>query len=101
MTANAAALIELTACVDCLLALANADYTGVDLARETAVRSGLQRLANDGLELSVGDEHDAFSRTPCDVCLSPLAGQRHQVWALYRPREAGHVPPAAPGSHGG
>lgn len=93
--------IELTACVDCLMAIANADYTGMDLTRETAVRSGLQRLANDGLELWIGDEHDAFSRTPCDVCLSPLAGERHQVWALYRLRGAGPVPPAAPGSHGG
>lgn len=93
--------IELTACVDCLMAIANADYTGMDLARETVVRAELQRWANHGFQLSAGDEHDAFSRTPCDVCLSPLAGERHQVWALYRLRRAGPVPPAAPGSHGG
>lgn len=91
-------VLELLVCVDCLMAIANDDYTGMDLTRETAVRTGLQRWSNDGFSLACGDDTHAFSSHRCDVCLTDLAGSRHQVSALdwSREREVGHVPPATP-----
>ena len=77
------ALVLMT-CSDCLIGVANADYTGMDLKRETAVRIGIARWNNDGFWLAPGDgtDDDPFSWSSCDVCLTPLAGFRHQMWAM-------------------
>jgi len=88
------ALLLMT-CSDCLIGVANADYSGMDLERETAVRIGIARWNNDGFWLAPGDGTDdhTFSRSSCDVCLTPLAGSRHQMWAMDL-RQGGH--PAVP-----
>lgn len=94
--------LDIQVCIDCTMAIANDDYTGMDLTQETAVRSGLQRWADDGFSLHIGDTYTEFSRWRCDVCLTDLAGHRHQAWASERPAPgATPVPPAAPGSRVG
>jgi hypothetical protein len=72
---------ELWVCQDCLIALANADYTSMDLARETAVRAGLTEWARQGYRLMPGDNFFGYRDSTCDCCGTPLAGDRHQAWA--------------------
>lgn len=68
---------ELRACEDCLIAIANADFTGLDDARAEEVQAGMERRN----WLLIGDtaNDDEFSSTPCDVCGTRLAGARHEV----------------------
>ena len=66
-----------TCCDDCVQAIANDDYTGMDDAREQEVRAGLERI---GEYLIVGDEY-GFSWRRCDVC-DGLAGNRHDIGYL-------------------
>ena len=64
-------------CDDCVQAIANDDYTGMDDQREAEVRAGIDRI---GQYLTVGDE-EGFSWQGCDVC-GGLAGNRHEVGYL-------------------
>ena len=93
--------LHLLGCADCLIAIANADYTGMDLERETAVRAGINRWNTDGFWLAADGEEHGFCRIDCDVCLTPLAGDRFLVLALDHrsPAEslADPSPPASPG----
>jgi hypothetical protein len=57
------------------MAIANDDFTGMNDATETAVREGLERI---GQWLYVGEDM-GFMRCGCDVCLCPLAGDKHRV----------------------
>jgi hypothetical protein len=65
------------ACDDCIQAIANDDYTGMDDSREQAVRAGIERL---GQHLVIGEEC-GFSWRSCAVCRG-LAGNRHTVGYL-------------------
>ncbi len=62
------------ACDDCVIAIANNDYTGMDDATEARVRAGIERI---GQYLVVGDE-SGFSNHRCDVC-NDMPGNRHAV----------------------
>lgn len=65
------------ACDDCVVAIANDDYSGMDDETEARVRAGLQRI---GQWLIVGKE-TGFSHKSCVVC-GGLAGDRHDVGYL-------------------
>ncbi len=65
------------ACDDCVIAIANDDYTGMDDETEARVRKGLERI---GEWLVVGDEL-GFEHSRCAVC-GDLPGNRHQVGYL-------------------
>lgn len=79
-------------CDDCLFAAAYEDYSALPLqhkeedveARIAAIQHGLRQLiplsADFDTEAGWGIEH--FSRSPCDVCGSPLQGQRHRFIRL-------------------
>jgi hypothetical protein len=71
--------IELTggACDDCVIAIANDDYSGMDDKQELATRRGIERINE---HLIVGDEQ-GFSWRSCAVCKG-LAGNRHAVGFL-------------------
>ena len=74
-------------CTDCLLAIANDDYTGLDYfshspaaaaEREREIRAGIAALAADG-NLTPADYSEDFSRTPCECCSEDLHGERHGI----------------------
>ena len=72
------------ACDDCVIAIANDDYSGMDETQAAATRTGLQEI---GRMLIVAEEQ-GFSHRPCVVC-GGLAGNRHAVGYLVRPERSG------------
>lgn len=71
-------------CDDCVQAIANDDYTGIDYlaepgneamveARKNQVRAGIENFDLGG---SLLDETNEFSRGACDCCGTKLAGRR-------------------------
>jgi len=75
--------ISIAVCEDCLMAVANGDYPE-DQARAEAIVAGETRWHGEGYHLAVGDEHDTFSWSRCDVCCTGLGGSRSEVVALPR-----------------
>lgn len=75
-------------CEDCLMAIANGDYTGLDYWYPEAEAEERHREIDAGIAsfspatLHPGDDHDEFSRRPCECCGSDLAGARHEVIVL-------------------
>lgn len=69
--------ITYSICVDCAMAHANGDFTGMDEATEQRVKAGMERTGY----LSVGDD-DGFSWSRCDGCLSHLGGDRYTAYGL-------------------
>jgi hypothetical protein len=68
-------------CIDCLLAVANNDTTGIGSEeREREVLAGVARI---GIA-AVGDyENDeTFSKDACECCGTRLHGSRHEVLVL-------------------
>lgn len=89
--------MDLLVCVDCLFVIAYDEYADMPITRETAIRTGLHRWTNDGFTLHVGDQASDFSTSRCDVCLTDLAGTRHQAWAWdHRQPAADPAPLATP-----
>ena len=66
------------ACVDCYIAVANADYTGMDDDTAERVAAAVAALPPFA---TVGDDITDFGTGPCEVCGSRLAGSRHEVFA--------------------
>lgn len=66
----------LSVCTDCLIVIANGDYSGMDDKREQEVKAGIARCD----ALSAGTDEYGFSWRPCEVCHSQLGGDRHQAW---------------------
>ena len=66
-------------CVDCAMAHANADFSGMDNETEVRVKSGMERtghLAVDSLDIT------DFSWSQCDGCGSALCGARFGAVSL-------------------
>lgn len=61
-------------CVDCMMAVINDDYSGLREAREAEVRYALE-VYPATIVFDTDEIHD-FVTSPCDICESPLAGQR-------------------------
>jgi len=78
---------EFMVCVDCLMVIANGDYSG--LAIDPSTEDQRTKEINDGLDsvegyVACGDsdkDHD-FSSRSCDCCGSHLAGSRHHCVVL-------------------
>lgn len=77
---------EYMVCTDCLMAIANDDYSGLDYhyspieakQRRREIRAGMKRLG----WLSPDDRHEEFSSDSCDCCGNHLHGERHGVVSL-------------------
>jgi len=77
---------DLLACDDCVQAIANDDYSGLDYclspdeaeAREAQIRAGIAGLGGYAV---VGDEY-GFTWSACDVCGSDKGGTRHTIAVL-------------------
>lgn len=67
------------ACQDCTVLIANGDAP-CDLgpAELAGYLDRVERRTGD-LHVVVGDDHDDFSWSPCDVCGGNLGGDRHRV----------------------
>jgi hypothetical protein len=77
---------NLSACVDCLFAIANGDLPEDEEAK-AAVIAGLDREWEAGWEWVYDCPEDCegwFSWTPCSVCRRPLGGERHPVVLMQR-----------------
>lgn len=73
---------EFMVCSDCLMVIANGDYSG--LAIDPSTEDQRTKEINDGLDSIEGyvdcgdsDKDREFSSRPCDCCGSQLAGSRH------------------------
>jgi len=71
---------DLLACQDCVTAIANDDYSGMDDRQEAKTRRGIESWSKKGY-LVVGDEV-GFTRDGCDICDDNLAGDKHTVSLL-------------------
>jgi hypothetical protein len=73
---------EILVCSDCLMVIANDDWTGIRLEDINRVKIGIRELAQRGYAC-VGDsnkDHD-FEHSYCDCC-GALPGSRHHVVIL-------------------
>ena len=83
---------EISVCTDCIMAIANDDYTGLDYYYDEAAERRMQNI-KEGIAsflpnyLVAGDDSDEFSRYDCDCCGEGLAGARHQVFVLGNEEE--------------
>jgi len=76
-------LRELEVCQNCLIAIANADYSGMDEEEAFAVKDGICGLEREGKavtdrtrnQLVAGGEELGFSHSRCECC-GGLAGDR-------------------------
>ena len=83
----AKAIDSIMVCQDCLQAIVNDDYTGLDYsygyvdgyARVQAIQSGIARLTAGDRHLAGGDDEVEFSKWPCECCGERLAGSRHEI----------------------
>ena len=72
-------------CDDCIMAIANDDYSGLDyylsedesLQRMEQIKQGMAALGQN--IVCMNDEPDEFSVVSCDCCGDHLAGRRHYV----------------------
>lgn len=78
-------MIEYKVCTDCIMAIANDDYTGLDYhydedeanQRMDEINQGMKALGPNIVCMNV--EPDSFDVSPCDCCSSKLAGERHYI----------------------
>jgi hypothetical protein len=74
---------ELSACVDCLMLVANGDVPDDRPELDSEIDAYLQLKPNQHLVCSGGDsEDDEFSWSRCECCGSSLGGSRHQLAVL-------------------
>jgi hypothetical protein len=66
------------ACSDCVIAIANDDYSGMSDIQAELTRDGIDRI---GRYLIVQEEY-GFSWRGCDVCGVQLGGDKHVVGYL-------------------
>lgn len=76
-------------CTDCLMVIANADYSGLDYYYSEEEAAQRKEAIDDGIahtkgHICVGDSEkdNDFSSSWCDCCHTPLAGPRHHCVVL-------------------
>ena len=80
----------LEACVDCVGAIANDDYSSLDLigldettSAEARISEAIRWWHSNGYSLVVTGDEPSFSSSPCDVCRSRLSGNRITVEVVH------------------
>ena len=77
-------------CIDCLQAIANGDYTGLDAHYEPDESEHIVEAINRGLEQldnpTPGKRTREFINAKCDCCGTTRAGSRHEVIEAGRVR---------------
>lgn len=69
---------EYKVCSDCLIALANDDYSGMDDAQETVTRAGLNELQSMYRSVIPDGAEYGFCNSACECC-GGLPGDRFRV----------------------
>ena len=78
-------MITYKVCTDCIMVIANNDFTGLDYHYDedeasTRMDEIKQGMANLGANIVCMDvEPDEFCTLPCDCCETMLAGERHYI----------------------
>ena len=74
-----------TACVDCVMIIANDDDSGMDSDTAVKIRAALAAYNSDGMSVNVDtiDSEPRFSDSQCDVCETRLAGDRLPVTFIW------------------
>ena len=82
MTYTDTDILDLAACIDCIMATAN----GTDSldSPDAAITYGMAvgRWHRDGYRLVNGGDSEWFAWSPCEVCESPLGGTRGEMHAI-------------------
>jgi hypothetical protein len=77
-------VIEYDSCGDCLIAIANDDYTGMDDTTEVQVKAGIEAQLTSAAKwhnkawFAADGEDLGFSSYRCEIC-NALAGDRYRV----------------------
>lgn len=74
----------LDGCSDCLVWVANADDSGMTDERAAEVVTGVTEWNDAGYYLVPEGKERGFSMTKCEVCKSPLGGDRFEMYAIER-----------------
>ena len=79
-------------CVDCILAIANGDYSGLDYSLPESEADRRMEEIEQGIDAAGGydgyivpgdaEKEEEFSSSDCDCCGSHLAGSRHHCVIL-------------------
>lgn len=74
-----------SACVDCVMIIANDDDSGMDDYTAKIIRAALAAYNHDGMSVNVDtiDNEPHFSGSQCDVCQTRLAGDRLPVTFIW------------------
>ena len=78
-------MINYKVCDDCIMAIANNDFTGLDYyyseeesrQRMEEIEQGMEELGPN--IVCTDEEPDDFCISSCDCCKTQLAGKRHHV----------------------
>lgn len=73
---------ELSACVDCLMLVANGNVPDDRPELSDDIATYLRLKPNQHLVCSGDSEYDEFSWSRCECCGSNLGGSRHQLAVL-------------------
>lgn len=71
-------ITEIEVCGDCLIAVANDDYTGMSDQQESATRGGLTALHNEHDQVIPEGVALGFSHRECECCRA-LPGERYTM----------------------
>lgn len=74
-----------SACVDCVMIIANDDDSGMDDSTAKIIRAALAAYNSDGMSVNVDtvENEPRFSDSQCDVCETRLAGDRLPVTFIW------------------
>jgi hypothetical protein len=73
-------LLDLAVCGDCLIAIANDDYSGMDDETEARVRAGIEHLSTKGY-ITLGGDELGFQHSRCECC-GALPGDRYTAHVM-------------------
>lgn len=77
-------MINYKVCDDCIMAIVNNDFTGLDYYSEEESWQRMEEIEQGMEELGpnivfMDEESDNFCVSSCDCCKTQLAGKRHHV----------------------
>ena len=77
-------IIDVQGCQDCLMLTANGEYPPENSDEENKKLEGaFVTLANQGYSVACGSGEGSFSRMPCDICNTPLGGDRFEMHLIF------------------
>jgi hypothetical protein len=76
---------SISVCQDCLIAITNGDFSGMDEGQAEATEKGMYRLTGSHrVYLIAGDTEHGFSVNKCDCCRSKMHGDRFEALVMLK-----------------